>query len=286
MQPASESPVWFVTGCSNGLGREFAAVALEQGARVVATAREPARLADLVAGREDRALALPLDVTDPAQIVEAIARAEERFGRIDVLVNNAGRGVVGAIEEVSDEEVRAAYELNVFGLMAVTRAVLPGMRARRQGAIVNVSSIGGLVARPASGIYASTKFAVEGFSQALAAEMKPFGIKVMAIEPGPFRTNFGSAVMRAKRRIAEYETGAVGERIAEMQAGYGRQKGDPRRAAQAVWDALAAPDTPVRLVLGGGALKLAQTAVAAFARDLDDWAEVSRGADFPRTPAG
>jgi NAD(P)-dependent dehydrogenase (short-subunit alcohol dehydrogenase family) len=286
VQPASESPVWFVTGCSNGLGREFAAVALEQGARVVATAREPARLADLVAGREDRALALPLDVTDPAQIVEAIARAEERFGRIDVLVNNAGRGVVGAIEEVSDEEVRAAYELNVFGLMAVTRAVLPGMRARRQGAIVNVSSIGGLVARPASGIYASTKFAVEGFSQALAAEMKPFGIKVMAIEPGPFRTNFGSAVMRAKRRIAEYETGAVGERIAEMQAGYGRQKGDPRRAAQAVWDALAAPDTPVRLVLGGGALKLAQTAVAAFARDLDDWAEVSRGADFPRTPAG
>ena len=286
MQPASDSPVWFVTGCSNGLGREFAAVALERGARVVATARDPGRLADLVAGREDRALALPLDVTDPPQVGEAIARAEARFGRIDVLVNNAGRGVVGAIEEVSDEEVRAAYELNVFGLMAVTRAVLPGMRTRRHGAIVNVSSIGGLVARPASGIYASTKFAVEGFSQALAAEMKPFGIKVMAIEPGPFRTNFGSAVMRAKHRIAEYETSAVGERIAEMQAGYGRQKGDPRRAAQAVWDALAAPDTPVRLVLGGGALKLAQASVAAFSGDLEAWAEVSRGADFPRTPGG
>jgi len=284
--PAEHSPVWLITGCSNGFGREFAAVALERGDRVVATARDVSRLADLAAGREDRCLAIALDVTDPVQVADAIVRAKARFGRIDVLVNNAGRGFFGAVEEASDAEVRAVYELNVFGLIAMTRAVLPGMRRRRSGAIVNISSIGGLVGREGSGIYASTKFAVEGLSQSLAAELAPFGIRVMAVEPGPFRTNFTAAAGRAARRIDDYQNTAVGQRLAQMESAHGRQRGDPRRAVEAVMDALASAEPPQRLVLGGAALKLARDSVARFGRELEAWSDVALGADYPDEPGG
>jgi NAD(P)-dependent dehydrogenase (short-subunit alcohol dehydrogenase family) len=283
--PAEGSPVWLITGCSNGFGREFAEVALERGARVVATARDPSRLADLVAGREDRCLAIALDVTDPAQVADAIVRAKARFGRIDVLVNNAGRGFFGAVEEASDAEVRALFELNVFGQIAMIRAVLPGMRRRRSGAIVNISSIAGVVGREGSGIYGATKFALEGLTQSLAAEVAPFGIRVMAVQPGPFRTNFTAAAGRAERRIDDYRQTAVGKRLAQLELGHGRQRGDPRRAAEAVMDALASPEPPQRLVLGAAALAPAREFVARVGRELETWADVTLGADFPDEPA-
>jgi NAD(P)-dependent dehydrogenase (short-subunit alcohol dehydrogenase family) len=280
MTDPAAPPVWLITGCSSGFGRELVEVALARGARAVATARDPSRLDALLVGHADRSLALALDVTDPDQVAGAVRSAVERFGRIDVLVNNAGRGFAGAVEEASDDEVRATFELNVFGLLAMTRAVLPTMRAQRSGAIVNITSVGGLLARAGTGIYAASKFAVEGMTQSLAAEVRPLGIKVMAVEPGPFRTNFASAMDRAAARIDDYAATAHA-RIDEVVAGGGKQVGDPRRAAEAIASALEAAETPTRLVLGAPALRLVRASLEQFTRDLDAWASVSVGADFP-----
>jgi len=280
MDKPQDPAVWLITGCSNGFGRELAAVALARGLRVVATARDASRLDDLVAGHEDRALALALDVTDAGQVAEAVSRAQARFGRIDVLVNNAGRGFAGAFEEASDAEIRAIFELNVFGLMAMSRAVLPGMRARRAGAIVNISSVGGMVARAGTAVYASTKYAVEGLSQAMRGELQPLGITVMAVEPGPFRTNFISAMERTARRIDDYAAGS-GARIEQLYAGHGMQRGDPRRAAEAIMDALASSDPPIHLVLGAPALSLVRQSIERLSRELDTWEATTLGADFP-----
>ena len=275
-----DRPVWMITGCSSGFGRELAAVVLERGDALVATARDASRLDGLVARAPDRALALELDVTRPGQVRDAVETVRRRFGRIDVLVNNAGRGFAGAIEEVSDDEVRALFELNVFGLLAVTRAVLPGMRARRSGAIVNIGSIGGLLARPGTGVYGATKFAVEGITQALRAEVGPLGIRVMVVEPGPFRTNFAAAVERAAARIDDYAPTAWA-RIEQNRAGHGRQAGDPRRAAEAIVAAIGSADPPLNLVLGAAALGRARAGVGRLRGELDAWEAVARGADFP-----
>ena len=183
-------PVWFITGCSTGFGRELAKLVLERGWRVLATARNPQQIQDLVAGTDGRGLALKLDVTDSAQVIEAVKKAEATFSKIDVLVNNAGFGYMAAVEEGEDEEVRAMFETNFFGLVEMTKAVLPGMRRRRSGHILNISSIGGFVGFPSSGYYNATKFAVEGLSEALAKEVEPLGIKVIIVEPGPFRTDW------------------------------------------------------------------------------------------------
>ena len=273
-------PVWLITGCSSGFGRELASVLLARGDRVVATARRPERLADLHDEAPDRVLALALDVTRPEQVGAVLREAQARFGGIDVLVNNAGRGVAGAIEEVTDAETRELYELNVFGALAMIRAVLPGMRARRSGAIVNISSVGGLLARPGTGIYASTKFAIEGISQALRAELEPLGIRVMAVEPGPFRTNFVAAMERVPGHIDDYAPSAWA-RIAQNQAGHGRQPGDPRRAALAIVQAIESPVPPLHLVLGAQALGLVRDEQARTRDELDAWEAVTRGADFP-----
>jgi NAD(P)-dependent dehydrogenase (short-subunit alcohol dehydrogenase family) len=275
------TPVWFITGCSTGFGRELVTLLLAQNFRVVATARDVSKLDGLVAGHEDNALALPLDVTDPAAIARAVAQAESKFGRIDVLVNNAGYGYLAAIEEGEDEAVRAMFETNVFGLIDMTKAVLPGMRARRHGHIINLSSIGGLVSFAATGYYHATKFAVEGLTGSLALEVEPLGIKVTAVEPGPFRTDWaGRSLGQSKIEIVDYAATAGARRKQTAQRS-GNQQGDPVRGAQAMIDLVASPTPPRHLLLGAPALELARQDLAAKAREFDTWESTTRGADFP-----
>lgn len=275
------TPVWFITGCSTGFGRELATAVLARGDRVVATARNRESLDDLVAAQPDRALALRLDVTKPDDIDTAIAEAETRFGGIDVLVNNAGYGYLAAIEEGEDAAVRALFETNLFGLIAITKAVLPGMRKRRRGHIVNISSIGGLVGFGATGYYHATKFAVEGLSESLALETAPLGIRVTIVEPGPFRTDWaGRSIQQSTTEIADYDATA-GARRHETAARSGRQPGDPRRAAEAIIAAVEAREPPLHLVLGRPALELARKKIASLTADLDRWESLTLSADFP-----
>ena len=272
------TPVWFITGCSTGFGRALAQRVLARGWRVVATARNPASLADL---GSDRVLALPLDVTDPAHPAAAVKQAEARFGRIDVLVNNAGYGYLAAIEEGEDAPVRAMFETNVFGLVAVTKAVLPVMRRQRSGHILNLSSIGGLVSFPATGYYHATKFAVEGLSGSLAQEVAPLGIKVIVVEPGPFRTDFaGRSIAQSATRIADYDSTA-GVRRQQTSERDGKQQGDPVRAADAMIAAVESPDPPLHLLLGKPALDLARADLGKKRTEFDGWEATTLGADFP-----
>ncbi|MBW3558890.1 MAG: oxidoreductase [Proteobacteria bacterium] len=275
------TPVWFITGCSTGFGRELARQVLEGGRRCVVTARNPDQVADLVELAPDRALALPLDVTDPAQIAAAIQAAEARFGRIDVLVNNAGVGYFGSVEESEEAAVRRMFEINVWGLANTTRAALPGMRARRSGHIVNISSVGGIRAFPAVGFYNATKFAVEGLSESLSLELAPLGIKVLIVEPSGFRTDWaGRSADEAPQTIADYVETAGRNRDAIR--GYsGRQPGDPVRAAAAIIGAVETSEPPLRLLLGKAALAGGRAKIEMLQRDFDAWAEVSAGADFP-----
>ena len=281
----SSPPVWFITGCSTGFGRELARLVLERGWRAVVTARKPEQVMDLVEAHEDRALALALDVTKPAQIEAAAKAAQDRFGQVDVLVNNAGYGYLAAVEEGEDAEVRAMFEANFFGLAAMTRAVLPGMRARRSGCIVNISSIGGLASFPATGYYHATKYAVEGLSESLAQEVGPLGIKVVIVEPGPFRTNWaGPSIKQSAIRLPDYEPTA-GARRAQTEARSGKQPGDPVRAAEAIIAAAEASEPPLHLVLGKPALEIARTKVAALGREFDKWEATTLGADYPEGSA-
>ncbi len=277
----SANPVWFITGCSTGFGRELAQLVLRRGWRAVVTARDVARVQDLVSGHEDRALALPLDVTRSDQIRAAVQQAEDRFGAIDVLVNNAGYGYQSSIEEGVDSEIRAQFETNVFGLAAMTRAVLPGMRARRRGFIVNLSSQAGFIGFAGSGYYAATKHAVEGLSDALSKEVAPLGIKVMWVEPGPFRTDWaGRSLQQRPPTISDYQS-TVGARL-ETTAGYsGKQPGDPVRAAEAIITAVQAENPPMHLVLGSVALEGISNKLKETLAEVEAWAETSRGADYP-----
>ncbi|MFE4021089.1 oxidoreductase [Streptomyces sp. NPDC059101] len=280
-----QSPVWFITGCSTGLGRALATAVLAHGHRAVVTARDPEQVADIVADHAGRALALALDVTDPQQVRAAVGRAEATFGRIDVLVNNAGYGYLAAIEEGEDDEVRALFDTNVFGLIDVTRAVLPGMRARRAGRIVNVSSLGGLAAFGATGYYHATKFAVEGLSESLAAEVAPLGIKVTLVEPAAFRTNWSGPSMRQSALALDDYAATAGARRASTLATYGRQPGDPTRAAAAVIRAVEAEEPPLRLLLGKVALDVIEARIDALKTTMDTWREVTLGADYPQEAA-
>jgi NAD(P)-dependent dehydrogenase (short-subunit alcohol dehydrogenase family) len=279
--PLQNSDVWFITGCSTGFGRELAKLVLDRGYRAVITARDPDKIQDLTAGHEGRALALKLDVTDKAEVAEAVKQAEAKFGSIDVLVNNAGYGYVGAVEESDEAEVRAMVETNFFGLARMIHVVLPGMRRRRRGSIVNISSIGGLVGFPGVGYYNATKFAVEGLSEALSKEVAPLGIKVLVVEPGPFRTDWaGRSLKRSSRQIPEYaETaGAFRQRI---EGGSGKQGGDPVRAGEAIIKALESDNMPLRLVLGAIALERARIKLAELRSELDAWEETTLSADYP-----
>ena len=277
----TESPVWLITGCSSGFGQELAKLVLDRGWNAAVTARNPEELTELVAGHEQTALALPLDVTNSAQIAAAVQQAQEKFGRIDVLVNNAGYGYLAAIEEGEDDQVRAMFETNFFGLVAMTNAVLPGMRARKSGHIVNISSIGGLVSFGATGYYHATKYAVEGMSESLAIELPPLGIKVIIVEPGPFRTDWsGRSIKESKTVIEDYDSTA-GERRRKTRLNSGKQVGDPVRGAQAIIDIVGAANPPLRLVLGKPALDLGYKKLEAVKKDFDTWRAASLGADFP-----
>jgi NAD(P)-dependent dehydrogenase (short-subunit alcohol dehydrogenase family) len=276
-----DNPVWLITGCSTGFGRELAKLVLERGWRAVVTARDPSTLAELIEGHKDRALALQLDVTDRKQIADVVAQSQKHFGRIDALVNNAGYGYLAAIEEGEDDAVRAMFETNVFGLVDVTKAVLPIMRAQKSGIIVNISSIGGIASFAATGYYHGTKYAVEGISESLAIELKPLGIDVLVVEPGPFRTNWaGPSIKQSATRIAAYDATA-GERRKQTEARSGNQAGDPVRAAQAIIDAALSDTPPLRLLLGKIALEIARKKFDSLTHDFDTWEKTTIGADFP-----
>src|SRR5436305_384554 len=272
---------WFITGCSTGFGRELAKLVLDRGHRCVVTARDPAKAEDIAKGREDRALVLELDVTDQMQVNAAVSSAIEHFGNIDVLVNNAGIGYFGSVEESDEEEFRWMFEINFFGLSAMTRAVLPIMRKQRSGQIVNISSIGGLRSFPALAYYNATKYAVEGFSESLALEVAPLGIKVTLVEPSGFRTDWaGRSASDAQSGISDYADTAW-KNIQNLRASSGKQPGDPVRAAAAIIDAVASTNHPLRLLLGKAALKGARIKLDILKRDFDAWEATTVSADTP-----
>jgi NAD(P)-dependent dehydrogenase (short-subunit alcohol dehydrogenase family) len=275
----SEKPVWFITGCSTGFGRQIATHVLELGYRTVVTSRDPDDISDLAELGD--ALVLKLDVTDRAQAEAAVKAATEHFGYIDVLVNNAGIGYFAAVEESDEKEVRKMFDVNVFGLSRMIHIVLPGMRERRKGFIVNLSSIAGLRSFPALGYYNSTKFAVEGLSEALWQEVEPLGIKVMLVEPSGFRTDWaGRSANETEHQIADYADTAD-KNIRQLRAVSGNQSGDPVRAAEAIVKAVESPNPPHRLLLGNDAYDGAISKLDDLRAEFVKWETVSRGADFP-----
>ncbi|MBZ4558197.1 oxidoreductase [Mycobacterium avium subsp. hominissuis] len=271
---------WLITGCSTGFGREIAGAALQAGHRVVVTARR----ADAVRGfaEEFGELALPvaLDVTDRDQIAAAVATADAAFGGIDVLVNNAGHGYLSAVEEGEDAEVRKLFDVNYFGAVDMIKAVLPGMRARGCGHIVNISSMTGLVANPPNAYYSSTKFALEAVTEALAAEVRPLGIKVTAIEPGAFRTDWATRSMKESGTpIADYTDVAARKDLIKQFADH--LPGDPRKVAEAVLMVTGLDEPPLRLLLGRDVLKAMRDKIAAMSASIDEWEAVTKDVNFP-----
>jgi NAD(P)-dependent dehydrogenase (short-subunit alcohol dehydrogenase family) len=275
------TPVWMITGCSTGFGRELACQLLERGCRVVLTARDPGTIRELAAAYPQSALAVALDVTKKPDIDRALLASQRAFGSVDVLVNNAGYGYYAPVEEGDEAAVRAMFETNFFGLVALTQALLPSMRARRSGFIVNISSVGGLVAHPGSGYYAASKFAVEGLSEALSKEVGPLGIRVLLVEPGPFRTRFVENSQGApSMRIPDYAA-TVGARRAAVQANRGKQPGDPARAATAIIAAVQSPSPPLRLVLGAQALGHIRAKLKSLTQEIDTWEATTLASDYP-----
>ncbi len=277
----AQDAVWFITGCSKGFGRSLAEQALGAGYRVVATARRTEDLGDLASRYPERVLTLALDVTSTAQIDTAVAAATEHFGSIDVLVNNAGYIYLGAIEEGEDQDVRALFETNLFAPVALIKAVLPSMRARRKGHIVNISSIGGLITFPGSGYYNMVKAGVEALSDVLAKEVGPLGIDVTVVAPGAFRTNFRGpgSVMMADTQIEDYSDTAGKVRTATL-TGHGKQAGDPDLGAKAIIAAVEAEKPPVHLLIGGDALDLFRGKLDALRQETDAWEALTRSTDF------
>ena len=276
------SRIWFITGASTGFGRKLAEVVAAKGDRVVATARKEEDVADLERTYPGRARALRLDVTDPAQIKAAAEAAIEAFGRIDVLVNNAGYGLLGTVEEVSDDQIRQQFETNLFGLLNVTRAVLPLMREQKSGHILNVTSVGGQVSFPGSGLYHGTKYAVEGISESLAGEVAAFGIKVTIVEPGAFKTDFGSRSLARAAPIPAYQP--VYESL--LQAFKDVIGGDPARAAQAMIQVVEAENPPLRLALGADALPLIRAKLQKELKEYQRWEPVTTAMAFENPADG
>ncbi|MET7459440.1 oxidoreductase [Nonomuraea sp. NPDC005501] len=266
--------VWLVTGANSGFGRAITEAAVAAGDVVVATARRVATLNDLVAAHPDQVETLPLDVTDAAGVEATVRQVAERHGRIDVLVNNAGRSHVGAAEETTDAELRALFDLHVFGPAALARAVLPHMRCRRSGAIVQLSSMGGQMSFAGFAAYSATKFALEGMSEALAAEVRPLGIKVLIVEPGAFRTSL-FANITASDPIDDYDD-TVGPTRRMAETGDGTQPGDPAKAAAAIITALEAEDTPLRLPLGDDAVDAIVGHLDAVRAEITAWEKIAR----------
>jgi NAD(P)-dependent dehydrogenase (short-subunit alcohol dehydrogenase family) len=271
---------WLVTGCSTGFGREIAYAALQSGHQVVVTARRADAVRDLVEEFGDQALAVGLDVTDRDQIAAAVATADNAFGGIDVLVNNAGHGYLSAVEEGEDAEVRKLFDVNYFGAVDMIKAVLPAMRARGSGHIINISSMTGLVANPPNAYYSSTKFALEAVTEALATEVKPLGIKVTAIEPGAFRTDWATRSMKESATpIADYADVAARKDLIKQFADH--LPGDPKKVAEAVLMVTKLDEPPLRLLLGRDVLKAMRDKIAAMSASIEEWKTVTKDVNFP-----
>jgi NAD(P)-dependent dehydrogenase (short-subunit alcohol dehydrogenase family) len=274
--------VWFITGCSTGFGRALSKEVLAKGYFAVVAARNTADVQDIIDEYPDTAIAVKLDVTVPTEIQGAVAAATEKFGQIDVLVNNAGIGYFAAIEESEDEQVRKMFDINVFGLASMTQAILPVMRKQRSGHILNISSIGGLRSFPGVGFYNATKYAVDGLSEALSKEIAPLGIKVTIIAPSGFRTDWaGRSAKDTTVKIADYADTA-GKNAGDIRGFSGNQPGDPVRAAKAMIQITETENPPLRLLLGAAALKGARAKIEELKHDVETWADVTEGADFPK----
>ncbi|WP_327675157.1 MULTISPECIES: oxidoreductase [unclassified Streptomyces] len=272
--------VWLVTGASSGFGRAITEAAVAAGDVVVAAARRTAPLDDLVAAHPDQVEALALDVTAIADVQAAVDGVAARHGRIDVLVNNAGRGMVGAVEEATDAELRDLMDLHFFGPAALTRAVLPHMRRRSSGTIVQLTSMGGRFAFPGVGAYCATKFALEGLSEALAAEVAPLGIKVLIVEPGAFRTGFAGTEAVAPAPVMDAYQDTVGPVVSALPGGSGQEPGDPAKAAAAILTAVDADEPPLRLPLGNDAVDAITAQLDCTRAELTNWEKLARSTDF------
>ena len=271
---------WLITGCSTGLGRALAEAVIAAGHNAVVTARDAARVADLAVESTDRVLALPLDVTDPAQVTAAVRQADEKFGGVDVLVNNAGYGYRAAVEEGDDSEIRALFETQFFGAVAMIKAVLPGMRARRSGAIVNISTIGVQIMPAGSGYYAASKAALEAMSGALHGELKPLGISVTVIEPGAFRTDFAGRSLTQSRTVIDDYADTAGKRRKEHDTVHGTQPGDPAKAARAIITAVESNEPPAFLLLGNDALNVYRRLATGRLDTIEAWKQLTTSTDI------
>jgi len=279
--PSRPGRTWFITGASTGFGRLLAEEVLKAGGKVIATARKLDKVIDLEQKYPGKAKAFALDVTDYPQIASVVAQTTASYGPVHVLVNNAGYGFAGAIEEATEDEYMPMFNTNVFGLIRVTQTLLPHLRAQKSGHILNLSSIGGLVATPGMGYYNASKFAVEGLSEALAQEVAPLGIRVTIVEPGPFRTDFlGRSGVQAATTLPEYDATAGNMRryFADQD---GKQKGDPLRAVHAMMQVVESPNPPLRLLLGAAALQRLRSKLDSVQKEVAAWESTTLGADFP-----
>ncbi|MGV9796482.1 oxidoreductase [Mycobacterium sp. NPDC003449] len=271
---------WLITGCSTGLGRTLAEAVVAEGHDLVVTARDVTQIADIAETAPERVLALALDVTDPAQVAAAVAAADKRFGGVGVLVNNAGYGYRAAVEEGDDADVRTLFETHFFGAVATIKAVLPGMRARRSGAIVNISSIGAQLTPPGSGYYAAVKAAIEGLSGSLRSELAPLGISVTIVEPGGFRTDFAGRSLTQSVTVIDDYADTAGKRRKEHDTAHGTQPGDPVKAAAAILEAVRSARPPGFLLLGSDAVTGYRRVAQSRAAEIDEWESLSTGTDY------
>jgi NAD(P)-dependent dehydrogenase (short-subunit alcohol dehydrogenase family) len=271
---------WLITGCSTGLGRALAEAVIGTGHNAIVTARNVSGVADLAETTPERVLAVALDVTRPDQVVSAVQQAEERFGGVDVLVNNAGYGYRAAVEEGDDADVRTLFETHFFGTVAMIKAVLPGMRARRRGAIVNISSIGAQLTPVGSGYYSAAKAAIEGLSGALRGELAPLGISVTIVEPGAFRTDFAGRSLAQSATVIDDYAATAGQRRKERDTMHGNQPGDPAKAGAAIVAAVESPEPPAFLLLGADALAAYRYVADKRAEDIANWEQLTTSTDF------
>jgi NAD(P)-dependent dehydrogenase (short-subunit alcohol dehydrogenase family) len=280
MEVQAQPGTWLITGCSTGLGRALAETVLAAGQNAVVTARDAGKVADLATNNTDRVLPLALDVTDSTQVTDAVSQAEEKFGHIDVLVNNAGYGYRAAVEEGDESDIRQLFETQFFGAVAMIKAVLPGMRARRSGAIVNISTIGVQIMPAGSGYYAASKAALEAMSGALHGELKPLGISVTVIEPGGFRTDFAGRSLTQSSTIIDDYAATAGKRRKEHDTAHGTQPGDPAKAAKAIIAAVESDEPPAFLLLGNDALNTYRRINEAKLDTINKWEHLSTSTDI------
>jgi len=280
MEVQAQPGTWLITGCSTGLGRALAEAVLAAGQHAVVTARDAGKVADLATNNSARVLPLALDVTDSTQVTDAVSQAEEKFGHIDVLVNNAGYGYRAAVEEGDESDIRQLFETQFFGAVAMIKAVLPGMRARRSGAIVNISTIGVQIMPAGSGYYAASKAALEAMSGALHGELKPLGISVTVIEPGGFRTDFAGRSLTQSSTVIDDYAETAGKRRKEHDTAHGTQPGDPAKAAKAIIAAVESDEPPAFLLLGNDALNTYRRINEATLDTINKWEHLSTSTDI------